>query len=226
MASFTAFEMRKRLEGVNICVITHREINGGDLLEVVRQALLGGAEMIQFREKRMGDREFFQLGLKLKEEVKGFGALFLINDRVDQALALGADGVHIGPEDLPLPLARKLLGPRKIIGYSVKCIEDALQARKEGADYLGVGPIYSTTTKDAGPALGPEILREMRAKVKLPILAIGGIDGDNVQAPILWGADGVAVIGAVMGAEDRRVKVEKLRQRIIEAKRRKNQRKI
>ncbi len=213
--------MGKRLKEVNICVITDREIAGGNLQESVRQALLGGAEMIQFREKRVGDREFYDLGLRLIEEVKKFGSLFLVNDRVDQALALGADGVHIGPEDLPLPLARKILGPDKIIGYSVKEIEDALQACREGADYLGVGPIFSTTTKDAGPALGAEILRRLREAVALPILAIGGIDERNVQVPILWGADGVAVIKAVMAAEDRRAKVERLRERIIEAKRRK-----
>lgn len=218
--------MGKRLKEVNICVITDREIAGGNLQESVRQALLGGAEMIQFREKRVGDREFYDLGLRLIEEVKKFGSLFLVNDRVDQALALGADGVHIGPEDLPLPLARKILGPDKIIGYSVKEIEDALQACREGADYLGVGPIFSTTTKDAGPALGAEILRRLREAVALPILAIGGIDERNVQVPILWGADGVAVIKAVMAAEDRRAKVERLRERIIEAKRRRTKGRI
>lgn len=218
--------MGKRLKEVNICVITDWEIAGGNLQESVRQALLGGAEMIQFREKRVGDREFYDLGLRLIEEVKKFGSLFLVNDRVDQALALGADGVHIGPEDFPLPLARKILGPDKIIGYSVKRVEDALFAYKQGADYLGVGPIFSTTTKDAGPALGAEILRRLREAVALPILAIGGIDEGNVQVPILWGADGVAVIKAVMAAEDKRAKVERLRERIIEAKRKRTKGKI
>jgi len=212
--------MGKKIKEVNICVITDQEIAGQNLREVVRQSLLGGAEMIQFREKNMGDRDFYLLGLGLREEVRKFGALFLINDRVDQALALGADGVHIGPEDFPLPLARKILGPEMIIGYSVKGVEDALRANKEGADYLGVGPIFPTTSKDAGPALRANVLKKIREVVTLPILAIGGIDEENVEVPILSGADGVAVIKAVMGAEEKSVKVKRLREKIIEAKKR------
>ena len=211
--------MRERLKGVNVCVITDQRIAGGSLLNAVRQALLGGAEMIQFRDKEMGDRDFYHLGRRLKEEVQGKGALFLINDRVDQALALEADGVHIGSGDLPLPVTREMMGPGKIVGYSVKEVADALWAEKEGADYLGVGPIYPTTTKDAGPALGVEVLEGIKEAVDLPILAIGGIDEVNVQTPIFHGADGVAVIRAVMGVGERRVKVERLRKMIIEAKR-------
>jgi len=204
---------------VNVCVITDQRIAGGSLLNAVRQALLGGAEMIQFRDKEMGDRDFYLLGRRLKGEVQDRGALFLINDRVDQALALEADGVHIGPEDLPLSVAREIMGPEKIIGYSIKGTSDALWASKEGADYLGVGPIYPTATKDAGPALGVGVLEGIREAVDLPILAIGGIDEVNVQAPIFYGADGVAVIRAVMGVGERRAKVERLRKMIIEAKR-------
>jgi thiamine-phosphate pyrophosphorylase len=211
--------MRKKLEEVNICVITDRKIAGSDLGEAVRQALLGGAEMIQFRDKQMGDRKFYDLGRRLKKEAQKSGALFLINDRVDQALALEADGVHIGPGDLPLSVTREVMGPEKIIGYSVKRVADALWAYKEGADYLGVGPIYPTITKDAGPALGTEALQRIREAVDLPILAIGGINEDNVQAPILSGADGVAVIRAIMGAEDKKTAVERLRKVIILAKR-------
>ncbi len=219
LASFTVFKMRERLKGVNICVITDRGIAGGDLLDAVRQALLGEAEMIQFRDKKMGDREFYDLGRRLKKETQRRGALFLVNDRVDQALALEADGVHIGPEDLPLPVTRGIMGPGKIIGYSVKGVAAARWAAKEGADYLGVGPIYPTTTKDAGPALGKGVLQRISQAVALPILAIGGIDENNVQASILSGADGAAVVSAVMGVKDKRGKVERLRKMIIEAKR-------
>ena len=211
--------MNKRLREVNICVITDQMIAAQDLEEVVRQVLLGGAEMVQFREKSMGDRAFYNLGLRLKKVVRKFGALFMIDDRVDQVLALEADGVHIGQEDLPLPLVRKILGPGKIIGYSVKSVADAQWAYENGADYLGVGPIYQTSTKDAGPSLGVGVLRRITKAVSLPVLAIGGIDEDNVQAPITNGAGGVAVISSVMGAPDKRAKVQRLKGKVIEAKR-------
>jgi thiamine-phosphate diphosphorylase len=131
------------------------------------------------------------------------GALFIVNDRADLAVALDADGVHVGEDDLPPELARRIVGPRRIVGCSASSVESALAAKQAGADYLGVGSIYPTTTKaDAGEAVGTALVAAIKAQVDLPIVGIGGIHAGNAAAVVEAGADGVAVVGAVIAAAD------------------------
>jgi len=176
-----------------------------DLLRIVEAALGAGAPAIQLRDKTLGARELMELGTALRRLTCDAGALFFVNDRVDVALAVGADGVHLGPDDLPVAEVRRFVPEGFLIGYSTDDPGRALAAVREGADYLGCGTVWSTRSKeDAGSAIGPEgLARVARAvPVPVPVVGIGGITPE--RAPLLrdTGAAGVAVIGAVMGAAD------------------------
>ncbi len=173
------------------------------LPETAARALDRGATAVQLRAKGLADRELYALGETLGRVIRFRGALFLINDRVDLAIALAADGVHLGQDDLPVAVARSLLGPGKIIGLSVDNVAEALAGERAGADYLGAGPIYPTRTKlDAGQVCGTDGLRRICAAVNLPVVGIGGI-GPGRAAPVLRaGAAGVAAASAVCGAPE------------------------
>ncbi|HHP50956.1 MAG TPA: thiamine phosphate synthase [Moorella mulderi] len=184
-------------------IITTQWGRGRETLELVRQALQGGATVIQLREKDWPGRRLVEVGQKIRELTWEAGALFIVNDRIDVALAVEADGAHVGQEDIPPSLARKILGKHKILGVSAGTVEEASEAWRDGADYLGVGSIFPTLTKkDAGEPIGLEGLRAIRRAVPLPLVAIGGIKQENVEEVIRAGADGVAVISAVLAAED------------------------
>jgi thiamine-phosphate pyrophosphorylase len=171
--------------------------------ELADAAIRGGAEAIQFRQKRGEMIDLIREARAVRDICRRRGVLFLVNDRVDLALAIDADGVHLGRDDLPIPVARRLLGPRRIIGGSAGTVEEARAGLREGADYLGCGPVFATSTKpDAGPAAGPALLRAIREAVDLPLLAIGGIAHENVAAALAGGADGIAVIAAVCADPD------------------------
>jgi thiamine-phosphate pyrophosphorylase len=149
-----------------------------------------------------------------------FGALFAINDRVDVAMAMGADGIHVGPEDLPAREARKLLPPPVVLGVSAGTREEARKAERDGADYIGVGPVFATGTKpDAGAPIGIEGFAAIARAVSIPVVAIGGITIDNVAAVIGAGAAGVAVVASVVGAEDITAAARALKRRIVELRR-------
>jgi thiamine-phosphate pyrophosphorylase len=166
-------------------------------------AVAGGAGTIQFRDKILGTREAIDMARTLKRICDGAGVPFIVNDRVDIAMAVDADGVHLGRDDLPLKTARKLLGPDKIIGGTAGTIEDALLAREEGADYIGFGHIFPTQSKDKlSPPVGLESLREVCSRIDIPVIAIGGITRQNVEQVIMAGAFGAAVIGAVCAQDD------------------------
>jgi thiamine-phosphate pyrophosphorylase len=173
------------------------------IIEVVRAALSGGAPAVQIRAKGGDIRDMLELAVALRAETTEFGALLFVNDRVDVALAAGADGAHIGDEDIPLEAARRITPRGFVLGRSVNTAEEAATAARQGADYLGVGPIFGTPSKlDAGDAIGVEGLAGVRSVTTLPIVAIGGIDLTNSADVAAAGADGVAVIRAVMQAED------------------------
>lgn len=197
-------EHRKALlQKVHLCVITDRGLSRGrSFVQVTQAAIRGGAQMIQLRDKELSDGPFFVEALKLRALTREAGILFIIDDRVDVALSVGADGVHLGEKDLPLEEARKLLGPEMILGASARTPYGVKRAQEAGADYLGVGAIFPTGTKDVAIFAGTERLTQLRPLVKVPILAIGGITEDNVELAIQAGADGVAVISAAVGAED------------------------
>lgn len=185
-------------------VLTDRQLaRGRREPEVVEAAIAGGATAIQLRWKTGSMREAFEVGRNLQQICARSGVLFVVNDRVDLALALEADCVHLGDEDLPLAEARKIVGDRMLIGFSPPTIAEALEAERKGADYLGVGPVYGTSTKaDAGAAVGVEWITQVSQAVSIPIVGIGGINAQNARAIVEAGAVGVAVISSIVGADD------------------------
>ena len=196
-------DTRTLLSNVRLCVITDRGLSRGRSFEqVVEAAIHGGAQMIQFRDKELPDGEFYQEALKLRALTRQAGVLFIIDDRVDVALAVRADGVHLGERDLPLQEARELVGPKMILGASARTPDGVQRAQEEGADYLGGGAVFSTGTKDGATYVGTDRLVRLRPLVKIPILAIGGVTSGNAAEAIRAGADGVAVISAVVSVHD------------------------
>lgn len=176
---------------------------GRSTRSVAAAALDGGATVIQLRAKAASTRTLIQEGLALRRLTRERGALLIVNDRIDVALAVEADGGHVGQDDMPASLARRLLGPRRILGVSAATLAEATAAASAGADYLGIGPIFTTATKaDAGPATGVALLTEIAHCLPLPLVAIGGINARNAAPVIQAGAAGIAVISAVVGAED------------------------
>ena len=200
----------------DLYIITDQRISHGKShLEVAEAALAGGATVIQFRDKEMKDSEAVVACREIYKLTKKKGVSFIVNDRVEVAKAVDADGVHLGQEDMSFSSARKILGKEKIIGISVETVEQALKAVEGGADYLGVGPIYPTATKpDAGKVLGIARLKEIRESVNIPIVAIGGINENNLEEVLKAGVDGVAVISAVVSAPDITEACRKLKNKI------------
>ncbi|MDR3639686.1 MAG: thiamine phosphate synthase [Humidesulfovibrio sp.] len=173
------------------------------LTDVVGLAVRGGVGLVQLREKRLGFRDMVALGRALKALLASFGVPLLINDRVDVALAVEADGVHLGQADMPVALARQLLGSAAILGLSLERPEQLAEAEGLDVDYYGVSPVYTTPTKtDTGPGWGLDGLRTLRGATSRPLVGIGGIGAHNAEAVIRAGADGVAVVSAICAAPD------------------------
>ncbi len=173
------------------------------VLHVVEACLRGGVTMVQYREKTAPDMRILEEGRAIGEACRSAGIPFIVNDRADLALALGADGVHLGREDLPVPEARKILGYDAVIGLTVETPRQAEEGSRSGADYLGASPVYFTPTKpSAGTGLGPEGIREIVAASSLPVVAIGGIKVGNAAEVMAAGCAGVAVVSALMAATD------------------------
>jgi thiamine-phosphate pyrophosphorylase len=176
---------------------------GREIVDVVRAALRGGAPCIQLRGKTQPAREQVALARALLAETRAAGALLVVNDRLDVALAAGADGVHLGQDDLPVEAARRVAPDGFVVGVSAETPELALEAQAGGADYVGTGPVFATGSKaDAGEAVGCGRISDVAAAVRVPVVAIGGIEAANATAVIAAGAAGVAVISAVMRAAD------------------------
>ena len=183
--------------------MTDDALAGGHLYEKVIAAVRGGVTMVQLREKHSSTAEFVAKALKLKELLRPYGVPLIINDRIDVALASDADGVHIGQSDMPIGIARKLLGPEKIIGLSVESLQDVLSANETDADYIGVSPVFSTPTKtDTAAPFGLEGLKLAVEKSVHPAVAIGGINLSNAGSVMACGCDGIAVVSAVLCAPD------------------------
>jgi thiamine-phosphate pyrophosphorylase len=172
-------------------------------VELARMAIAGGANTIQFRQKSGTTREMVETAKQMKQLCKNHGVTFIVNDRLDVAIASDSDGVHLGQDDFPIPLARQILGMNKIYGGSAVTLDEGQKCLDEGADYVGFGPVYTTTSKaDAGPVTGIEIMKEVIAKIPLPLIAIGGVNKDNAPELIQAGAYGIAVISAVCCQQD------------------------
>ena len=176
---------------------------GSTHVRIAGDSLAGGARVIQLRDKNRSGASLFTIAKEIRSLCSEYDATFIVNDRLDIALASGADGVHLGQDDIPLTAARALAPRPFIIGISVGTVEEAVRAEEGGADYLGVGPVFPTGTKsDAGPALGADLVRQIREKTTIPIIAIGGITFSNAGDVIAAGADGIAVISAVICSPD------------------------
>jgi len=200
-------------------VITdHNLSRGRPNEEVVGDAISGGADVIQLRDKGRTTKELLNEALKLREITLKRGVKFIINDRVDLALAADADGVHLGQDDLPLKWARKLLGNDKIIGASAQTVEQAIKAQKDSADYVAVSAIFSTPTKPDARALGLETITNIKENVSIPVVAIGGIKEENAAQVREAGADCIAVISAVVSADNIKEAAKNLRDKFLAAK--------
>ncbi len=183
-------------------LITDRKRCRGDLLAVVRRGLAGGVDWVQVREKTQPASETYTLARQVQQECRRVGGGLIINDRVDIALALGADGVHLAKKSLPVEIARPLAGTDILLGCSVHSLDEAVRASRAGADYLTFGNVYATASHPGAPAKGAAMLRAIVEEVEVPVLAIGGITPENVDEVLATGCAGIAVIGAILGTAD------------------------
>lgn len=183
-------------------VTDEKACKGKDFYESVEASIRGGAKIVQLREKNMDTRDFFKRALKLKEICHKHGVDFVINDRLDIAMAVDADGVHLGQSDMPIEKAKEILGHKKIIGISAKNMEEALEAQKYGADYIGVGAIFATDTKKDSGLIDLETLKDMTDQINIPVLAIGGIGLGKLGYLKDTGIDGICVISDILGSDD------------------------
>ena len=185
-------------------------------LHTVEEACIGGATIVQLREKGGSSRDYLNQALKVKEITDRYHIPLIIDDRIDIALACDAAGVHVGQSDLPVSYARRLLGPDKSVGATAKTVPQALEAYVQGADYLGVGAMFPTTTKVVTILTAPATLTEIRHTVPIPVVAIGGLNRGNMDILKDTAADGIAVVSAIMKAEDPRSAAEELKKHMIE----------
>jgi thiamine-phosphate pyrophosphorylase len=199
----------EKLPGLYV-ILDRQFLAGRDELDIAGQIIEGGARVIQLRDKQSKKGELLIVAQKLKELCSQAGVLFIINDYLDLAMAVDADGLHIGQEDLPLPVVRRELPIDKIVGRSVTTVSQATKAQNEGADYIAVGSIFPTATKKEATVVGVDMLKELKRIVSTPVVAIGGINQNNIGEVVAAGTDAVAVISAVLGEKDVRGAVQKL----------------
>lgn len=198
-------------------LVTDRDVlRGRDLIKCIEESILGGVTLVQLREKNVTSREFYEIAIKVKEVTSRYNIPLIINDRLDIALAIDADGLHIGQKDLPASVARKILGKDKILGVSAATLQESLKAEKDGADYLGVGAVFSTSTKKDTRDVSYETLSSITSSVNIPVVAIGGINEKNVTKLKESNIDGIAVISCILGKEDVKGAAEKMLDRFKE----------
>ena len=207
----------RRSLDLSVYVVTDRELARGRSLEaVVAAAIAGGATAIQLREKKATTRDFVELAQALRGMTQEAGVSLIVNDRIDVALAVDADGVHVGQDDMPARLARQLIGPERILGVTAGTEEEARRAQRDGADYLGCTAVFPTSTKpDHREPLGLDGLERLARAVSIPVVAIGGIHAGNAADVLARGAAGIAVVSAVMAADDPEAATRQLR-RIVD----------
>ena len=195
-------------------VTDHNCLQGRDFLGCIEKALRGGVTLVQLREKNVDGGIFLQRALVVKASCDKYNVPLLINDRIDIALACQAAGVHLGQDDIPPSVARAILGPDAIIGVSAHSCEEAIAAEKEGADYLGVGAVFPTNSKDDASEVGLNMLKEIQQISKLPIVGIGGINAQNYEQVRAAGAQGAAIISGILAAENIEDEVRKIKMTI------------
>ncbi|MCP2238976.1 thiamine phosphate synthase [Thermoanaerobacterium thermosaccharolyticum] len=190
---------------ISLYLVTDRNLlkAGRDFYDAVEESLKNGVTMLQLREKDISSKEFYEIAVRLKDIAAKYNVPFIINDRIDIALSVDADGVHLGQEDLPCSIARKILGDDKIIGISAGCVDEAVKAEKDGADYIGAGAVFYTgTKKDIGEAIGLLNLKKIKEAVNIPVVAIGGIKYSNATDVLETGVDGISVVSEIMASDD------------------------
>jgi thiamine-phosphate pyrophosphorylase len=204
--------MTKKLVDYSLYLVTNEKLVGGSSLSsIVKAAISGGVTIVQYREKDASTSHMIEQATLIHKVTKAAGVPLIIDDRIDVMLAVGAEGVHVGQSDMPADLARKLIGPDKILGVTAKNVEQAIKAECDGADYLGCGDIFGTTSKDdAGKPIGLDGFRDRLNSVSIPVVGIGGITIDNAASVIQTGADGVAVISAIISHPDPKFAAEQL----------------
>lgn len=197
------------MKELKLYLVTDSDIlKGRDFYNCIEEALKGGVTMLQLREKNATGKEFLEKAMKLRDLTKKYNVKFIINDRVDIAMLCDADGVHVGQSDIPEDKVRKLIGKNKIVGVSARTVEEAMKAKENGADYLGVGAMFTTTTKLDAKSVTINKLSEIKKEVNLPIVAIGGINLDNIDKLKQCNIDGYAVISAILKADDIKLECE------------------
>ncbi|MFC4246387.1 thiamine phosphate synthase [Natribaculum luteum] len=201
-------------------LVTQESLSAGrSTVDVVRGAIDGGIDVVQLREKGTDARSRYELGLELRELTAAADVDFVVNDRVDVAQAVDADGVHLGQSDVPLEVARNLLGPDAVIGCSTSTVAEAERAETAGADYLGVGAVYGTSSKDVADeknGIGLERVAAIADSVSIPVIGIGGVTAENAAPVVEAGATGVAVVSEITAADDPRTATEALREEVTD----------
>lgn len=198
------------MKELKLYLVTDSDIlEGRDFYNCIEEALKGGVTILQLREKDASGKEFLERAIKLRELTKKYNVKFIINDRVDIAMLCNADGVHVGQSDIPANKVRELIGEDKIVGVSARTVEEALIAKENSADYLGVGAMFTTTTKLDAKSVSIEKLKEIKKAVDLPIVAIGGLSLNNIDKLKVCNVDGYAVVSAILGAPNIKLECEK-----------------
>jgi len=195
---------RRPAASYSLYLVTDSDGSGGrSLLDLLRAAVDGGVTCVQVREKTASTRAYIERLSAVQPLLRERGVPLFVNDRIDVALAVEADGIHLGQTDMPLAMAKRIAGDRLLIGISCETVQDAVEAERDGADYVSVSPVFPTPTKtDTAPPLGLDGVRAIRATVRLPVVAIGGINSGNASAVVDEGADGICVVSAIVGAPD------------------------
>ena len=205
--------MKKEDIDYSVYLVTDRRDKTDDeFLNIIEEAIKGGTTIVQLREKTASTKEFYDLALKVKEITSRYGVPLLINDRIDIALAVGSEGVHIGQDDMPADIAREIIGEDKILGVSASTVEEAKKAEIDSADYIGSGAVFPTSTKDDADSVSKEELKEIVDSIDIPVVAIGGITVENAHTLKGSGIAGFSVVSAIMSAEDPKEASEKLKE--------------
>ena len=195
---------------LSLYLVTDNSDNEEKFLKTIEEAIQGGATVVQIREKTKDTLEFYNLAVKVKQITKKYDVVLIINDRVDVALAIDADGVHVGQSDMPCDVTRKLIGPEKILGVSAHTTEEAQKAEMDGADYLGSGAVFPTSTKSDANRVTKEELKKIVESVNIPVVAIGGITEENAHELSDTVIAGLSVVSAIMSSDDPKKSSENL----------------
>ena len=195
---------------LSLYLVTDKSDNVEKFLNTIEEAIKGGVTVVQIREKTADTLDFYNLALKVKEITTKYNIPLIINDRVDIALAIDADGVHVGQSDMPCDVTRNLIGEDKILGVSAATVDEAKKAQKDGADYIGTGAVFPTQTKDDADSVTKQELKEIVDSINIPVVAIGGINLDNASELIDTGIKGLSVVSAIMSSDNPKKSSEEL----------------